>query len=191
MQADRDDSNDRRGDSYRGDSRSPPYDDRFSERLGTGGSNGDRNIRYVYGERSPGYDRGDNKRSPRRFEVVDDRVRDDRYGSGNRRPPDMASKPERMSPSRPKDVPSPPMVRPVRDILGDDAPQLRVGDTPKSNNVRVPDTSAPTHTSAPTQVRSTVFTGNNMFLYMWYLLEFLLVFDLFMPIHSSCLVSSF
>ena len=83
--------------------------------------------------------------------MVDDRVRDDRNGIRrfeDRRLPDTVTKPEGSSPSRQKDVSSPPVVRPVRDILGDDAPQLRIDDTPKSNNARVPDS------SAPTQVRS-------------------------------------
>lgn len=184
LQADQDDSNDsRREYSNLGDLRSPPYDDRYSERHGTGERNGDRNIRYVYGERSPGYDQGDKKRSPHRFEVVDNRVRDDRYGIGNQnwrfedqRLPDTASMPERLSPSRPKGLPSRPMVRPVRDVVGDDAPQLHVVDAPKSNNVRVPDT------SAPVQVRFIVFTEAGNFYVYSFLLEFSLVLDMLLPV---------
>ena len=55
--------------SYLNDSRSPPYDL---------GRNGDRNLRYSYGEQSPGCDRSDHRRSSAHFEVVDDRLRDDR-----------------------------------------------------------------------------------------------------------------
>ena len=88
--------------------------------------------------------------------MVDDRVRDDRYGIRrfeDRRLPDTVTKPEGSSPSRQKNVSSPPMVRPIRDILGDDAPQLRVDETPKVNNTGVPDS------SAPMQVRFILHSG--------------------------------
>ncbi|KAJ6834898.1 putative ADP-ribosylation factor GTPase-activating protein AGD14 [Iris pallida] len=139
-----------RGDSSRGDSRSPPYDDHFKERLGTIGRNDERNFRFLQGERSPGYNQGDGKRNPRHFEVVDNRQREDRFGSGtqnwrfeDRRLPDVV-KPEASSPNRQKDfsISSPPTVRPVKDILGEDMPQLRVGGLPKSNGIIVPNHSA-------------------------------------------------
>ncbi|KAJ6844983.1 putative ADP-ribosylation factor GTPase-activating protein AGD14 [Iris pallida] len=139
-----------RGDSSRGDSRSPPYDDHFKERLG--GRDDERNFRFLQGERSPGYNQGDGKRNPRHFEVVDNRQREDRFGNGNqnrrfedRRLPDVV-KPEGSSPTRQKDfsTSSPPTVRPVKDILGDDMPQLRVGDIPKSNGILVPNIPAQT-----------------------------------------------
>lgn len=123
-------------DAYRGDSRSPPYNDRFD----SGGRNGDKNVRFVYGERSPRYDHGDNRKSPRRFEVVDDRVRDDRVGTSNpvrrfeEKLPSITTKPEESSPNRLKEMSNSPIVRSVKEILGDDAPQLQVGDTPKSYN---------------------------------------------------------
>nr|AVD53647.1 GTPase-activating protein AGD14 [Lilium pumilum] len=132
----------RKLDSYRGCSRSPPYDDRYSDRLGYGGRNG---------PRSP--DVGEYKRSPGRFEVVDDRRRDDRFGNGNQnrssegsRFPDGVPKQEGRSPNHQKEtnVSSPPIVRPVRDILGDETPKLQVGDSPKSNSTRIPENSAQT-----------------------------------------------
>jgi len=79
--------------------------------------------------------------------VVDDRVRDDRYGIHrfeDRRLPHTVTKHEGSSPSRQKDMSSPPVVHPVRDILGDDTSQLRIDDTPKSNNGGIPNSSAPT-----------------------------------------------
>lgn len=79
--------------------------------------------------------------------MVDDRRRDDRSGSGvqNRRFEDRkypeALKPEGGSPNYQKDVDgsSPPVIRPVRDILGDDAPPLLVGEPHKSNGTKAGD----------------------------------------------------
>uniref|UniRef100_A0A0C9QSR2 TSA: Wollemia nobilis Ref_Wollemi_Transcript_11326_3396 transcribed RNA sequence n=1 Tax=Wollemia nobilis TaxID=56998 RepID=A0A0C9QSR2_9CONI len=156
----------KRPDSYRSDSRSPPYDEqyaerRYSDRAGQGArkSEYDRNRyddrayderRYSYEERrSPGqyesdrtrYDRGyqDNrryddtyKRSPSNLESGGDRRRfeDRRFPDG----PDRR-KPEERSPNYQRDI-SPPPVRPVREILGDDVPTLRVSDFPRANGNR-------------------------------------------------------
>lgn len=157
MQGEREDSNDNtRADAYRGSSRSPPYEDtyerRYNERPSPGGRNDDRNFRYNYDERrSPGYDQeirryGDYRRSPGRFDTVEDRHRDDRFGNGNpnrrseeHRSPDVASKPDGRSPDHQKDISSPPLVRPVREILGEDVPPLRVGDPPKANGGKAAD----------------------------------------------------
>uniref|UniRef100_A0A6V7QQB3 Arf-GAP domain-containing protein n=1 Tax=Ananas comosus var. bracteatus TaxID=296719 RepID=A0A6V7QQB3_ANACO len=142
----------RRLESYRGGSRSPPYNDRY-----------DRGFRFAYGERSPGYDQSDYRRSPRHFEVVDDRRRDDSSGSGvqNRRFEDRkypeALKPEGGSPNYQKDVDgsSPPVIRPVRDILGDDAPPLLVGEPHKSNGTKAGDNTPQTQrTSSPSSIES-------------------------------------
>lgn len=121
--------------------------------------------RYGYDERrSPGqyesdrsrYDRNvqDNrryddtyKRSPSNFESGGDKRFDDRSGNGNqnkrfedRRFPDTSDRrrPEEQSPNyqRDYDITSPPPVRPVRDILGDDVPTLRVSDFPRANGSR-------------------------------------------------------
>ncbi|KAL5729350.1 hypothetical protein ACHQM5_002320 [Ranunculus cassubicifolius] len=132
----RDESYDnRRVDTSRGGSRSPPYDDAYDRR-------NDRS-RYSYDERrSPGYEQESRygntyKKSPVRFEVVDDRLRDDRFGNGRKveegRSPKGDSMSEGRSPNRQTEMPSPPLVRPVRDILGDNVPPLRVGEPPKAN----------------------------------------------------------
>ncbi|PRQ46617.1 putative Arf GTPase activating protein [Rosa chinensis] len=131
----------RRLDSYQG-SRSPPYDDerRYSGRSSPGG-------RSYEEQRSPGYDLesrqyGDSKRSPSRPEIVNDWRREDRFGNGrrydDRRVSDGDSKLDAKSPERPRDIDSssPPMVRPVRDILGDKTIPLRIIEPPKANNVR-------------------------------------------------------
>ncbi|XP_042490602.1 methyl-CpG-binding domain protein 6 [Macadamia integrifolia] len=172
---DREDSNEnRRYDTYRGGSRSPPYEDAYERRYGSGGRNDDRNFRYGKDERrSPGYDQqsqrhGEYRRSPARFEVVDDRFRDDRFPNGrrfeDRKLSDGESKLDGKSPNHQKDSPnhqkdtpnhqkdldasSPPMVRPVREILGEDVPPLRVGEPPKENGKKVVDGSAHTQRTA-------------------------------------------
>ncbi|XP_074579953.1 uncharacterized protein LOC141836380 [Curcuma longa] len=162
LKGDRDNNENKREESYRGGSRSPPYEGRYSPSYG--GKNDDRSYRSNYGGRSPGsnfggrspgYNQGDIKRSPAYFEVVDDRVKDDKFRNGSqnrrieeRRFPDM-SKPDVKSPDHQKDIGklSPPMVRPVSDILGDDVPRLQVGDTRKSNGTSIPDDSAQTKSS--------------------------------------------
>ncbi|XXG56078.1 hypothetical protein AAC387_Pa03g3587 [Persea americana] len=165
VQGERDDSNDnRRADVYRGGSRSPPSEDTYDRRYNVpspGGRSEDRNFRYNYDERrSPGYDQeirryGDYRRSPGRFEAVDDRHRDDRFGNGNpnrraeeQRSADVASKPDGRSPDHQKNISSPPVVRPVREILGEDVPPLRVGDPPKANGGKAADVPARTQRTA-------------------------------------------
>ncbi|KAJ4958112.1 hypothetical protein NE237_025223 [Protea cynaroides] len=153
---DREDSyENKRFDTYRGGSRSPPYEDAnerpYGERYGSVVRNDDRNSRYGYDERrGPGYDQqsqrhGQNRRSTARFEVVDDRFRDDTLPNGRRsevrRFSNGESKLEGKSPNRQKDLDSssPPMVRPVSDILGEDVPSLQVGEPPKENGRKVVD----------------------------------------------------
>lgn len=116
-----DSNGNRRIDSYQGGSRSPPYDDRRSS-----------------GGRSPAYDQdnrqsSDYRRSP---EVVTDWAREDRFGNGRRsedRSSDGGSRREIRSPDsqRDSDMSSPPVVRPVRDILGENVSPLRVIEPPK------------------------------------------------------------
>ncbi|XP_058074747.1 probable ADP-ribosylation factor GTPase-activating protein AGD14 isoform X2 [Magnolia sinica] len=168
MKGERDDaSENRRVDTFRGSSRSPPYEDTYESRRhdwsSPGGRNSDRNFRYSYDERkSPRSNLetrryGSQRRSTARFEVVDDRVRDDRFRNRNqnRKPEDRslsegASKPEGRSPNHQKDVDtsSPPVVRPVRDILGEDVPPLQIGDSPKANGSMSADASARTQRTA-------------------------------------------
>ncbi|KAL5665342.1 hypothetical protein ACJX0J_025450, partial [Zea mays] len=125
-------SENRRSDGNWGGSRSPP-DGSYSDRRSYSGRSDDRNSRYSYGDRSPGYDQNDYKKSPRYFEVVDDRSGkttpvqrfEDRWSSEPR-------KPDSGSPDFQKEADgSSPVVRPVRDILGDNTPQLRVGEPSK------------------------------------------------------------
>ncbi|XP_016651846.1 PREDICTED: probable ADP-ribosylation factor GTPase-activating protein AGD14 [Prunus mume] len=140
----------RRLDSYQGGSRSPPYDDtyerRYSERSSPAGRSYD-------GQRSPGYDLearqyNDYKKSPGRPEIVNDWRREDRFGNGrrndDRRISDGDSKLDAESPERPRDLDSssPPIVRPVRDILGDNTIP------PKANSARAADSSVQTQRTA-------------------------------------------
>lgn len=138
------DSYENRRDTYQGGSRSPPYEDtyerQYSDRPSPGGRSDDRNYRNSYDERrSPGYDQesrqfGDFRRSPSRTEIVNDWRREDRFGNG-RRSDDGNSKVEGRSPDRQKDldVSSPPTVRPVRDILGENVSPLRIIEPPKAD----------------------------------------------------------
>lgn len=160
MQGDKEDSYDIRRDTYQGGSRSPPYEDtyerRYNEQSSPGGRSDDKNSRYGYDERSPGNEQenrqfGDYRRtSPTRPEVINDWRRDDRFGNGrkfeDRRISDGDSKLEGRSPERPKDPESssPPVVRPVREILGDNVLPLRISEPPKANGVRVADGSTNT-----------------------------------------------
>ncbi|KAK9114962.1 hypothetical protein Syun_021759 [Stephania yunnanensis] len=73
-------------------------------------------------------------RSPDRFEVVDDRYRNGRKSDESRS----------LNHEKDLDTTSPPMVRPVRDILGDDAPPLRISRPPKPNDGKVADGTAKT-----------------------------------------------
>ncbi|MCL7050749.1 hypothetical protein MKW94_023684 [Papaver nudicaule] len=153
----------RRVDPYRSGSRSPPSEnsyDHHGERSGHAGQNDDRNSRYSYEERrSPGYGQdtryGDSKRSPGRVEVVDDWRREDRFGNGrrseDRRSSDGESRSEGRSPNSQTDlgISSPPVVRPVRDILGEDAPPLRIGEPPKANGGKVADVPPPLRIGEP------------------------------------------
>ncbi|KAK1311794.1 hypothetical protein QJS10_CPA07g00483 [Acorus calamus] len=161
MKGDKDDFREIRTDTDQSGSRSPPYEDTY-ERPVSAGRNDERNSRYSYGDRrspgygdrrSPGYAPSDYRRSPGYFEVVDDRVKDDRVKNLNQNRkiedhkfPDEVRRPEGRSPNHQKDLDmsSPPVVRPVRDILGDSVPPLRIGEPPKANVTRVADTSAQT-----------------------------------------------
>ncbi|XP_024029800.1 probable ADP-ribosylation factor GTPase-activating protein AGD14 isoform X1 [Morus notabilis] len=144
----------RRTDSYQGGSRSPPYEDnerRYSEKSSPGGRSYD-------GGRSPGYDQesrqySDYRRSPARSEIVNDWRREDRFGNGRRseerRMSDGDLKLEGRSPERPKDPDSSssPVVRPVREILGENTIPLRISEPPKPA-ARIVDASAHTQRTA-------------------------------------------
>ncbi|XP_073132286.1 uncharacterized protein [Henckelia pumila] len=123
-------SGNRRMDNNQGGSRTPPYEENFERRQD----------RASVGGRSPGYDQdnkqtGDYRRSPLRPEVVNDWRREDRFGNGRRSDDgnsDGSSKLGGRSPDnqRDSDMSSPPVVRPVRDILGENVTPLRVIEPP-------------------------------------------------------------
>lgn len=136
IQGDKDDSyENRRMETYLGGSKSPPYEDTYERRYSDGSSPGGR---------SPGYDQerqyGDYKRSPGRPPIINDWRREDRFGDGQKiedhRIADGPNKVESQSPERAKDLgsSSPPVARPVRDILGENAVPLRISQPPKTNN---------------------------------------------------------
>ncbi|GER26273.1 Arf-GAP domain and FG repeats-containing protein [Striga asiatica] len=128
----------RRIDTHQGGSPSPPYDDTSDRRYGAS-----------VGGKSPANDKDNwrnssHKRSPARTEVINDWRREDRFGNGRRsedRSSDGSSKLEVRSPDseRGLDMSSPPIVRPVRDILGDNVSPLRVIEPPKSSGGRSTD----------------------------------------------------
>ncbi|CAJ2676188.1 unnamed protein product [Trifolium pratense] len=137
VKGDKDDSyENRRLETYQGGPKSPPYEDtyerRYSDRSSPGG-------------RSPGYDQernyADHKRSPGRPTIINDWRREDRFGGGqkfeDRRISDGGNKMESQSPERAKDLDSsspPPVVRPVREILGENVVPLRISEPPKANS---------------------------------------------------------
>ncbi|KAK6945003.1 Arf GTPase activating protein, partial [Dillenia turbinata] len=142
VKSDKEDSYDRRFDTYQGGSRSPPYDGtderRYNDRSSHGGRLEDRN--------RTGYDQEYRQSgSPARPEVINDWRREDRFGnakrSEDRRFSDSDYKVEGSSPDRQKDVDSssPPVVRPVRDILGENVIPPRISEPPKANGSRALD----------------------------------------------------
>ncbi|CAH8392029.1 unnamed protein product [Eruca vesicaria subsp. sativa] len=124
-------------------SRSPQYEDayerRYSDRSSPGG-------------RSPGFDQG-NRKSPSRPEVLNDWRREDRFG-GRKKPEEESPSPEQV-----KDLgsASPPIARPVREILGDSVIPLRVIEPPKPQVNRNSDVSA---NAKPTASSSGLTTPN-------------------------------
>ncbi|KAK9697738.1 hypothetical protein RND81_08G057800 [Saponaria officinalis] len=128
----------RRSDPYQSGSRSPPYvyERRYSDRPSPGhdvrGSPGQDNRRH-----------SDYGRSPVRSGIVSDWRREDRFSNGrrsdDRHSSDGEFKPEIRSPDSQNDssISSPPAVRPVRDILGENVVPLRISEPPKANGARV------------------------------------------------------
>ncbi|XP_038710481.1 probable ADP-ribosylation factor GTPase-activating protein AGD14 isoform X2 [Tripterygium wilfordii] len=128
--------------------RSPSYEDRheWNGRSGTGGRSEDRSFRHYYDERrSPQYAPGSSrsggfKRSPARFEVVDDRFRDDGFGSrrqsDRRRFSNSESRVDNKSPQRQNSMDqfTSVTVRPVKDILGENSQPLPAGESSKEKN---------------------------------------------------------
>ena len=104
------------------ETRSPPYDDVYDRRYSG---------RSSPGGKSPGFDQA-NRKSPCRPEIINDWRREDRFG-GKR-------KTEEESPHSPEQA-SPPVSRPVREILGDSFIPLRVIEPPKPQVNQNSDTS--------------------------------------------------
>ncbi|WVZ22891.1 hypothetical protein V8G54_001435 [Vigna mungo] len=134
MHGDKDDFyENKRTETYQGGPKSPPYEDRYSDRSSPGG-------------RSPGYDQenrqygGDYKTSPGRPPIINDWRREERFGDGRKYEDNKISdgnhKWEGHSPDRTKDSgsSSPPIVRPVREILGENVVPLRISEPPKTNS---------------------------------------------------------
>lgn len=149
----------RRPETFRSGSQSPSYRDmidrRYSERSSSGGRNDDSHSRSSYEEaRSPGYDQNDYRRNAGPVEMFDGKRRNEFIGNGNQnvRFGDNMSKLDAKSSS-------PPMVRPVRDILGDNAPSLKVVELRKSNNSKIAESSAQVQIS--TSLGSTGSTTGN------------------------------
>lgn len=149
-------------------SRSPPYEDtydrRYSDRPSPGGRSDDKNYRNNYDERrSPGSD-SDYRRSPARTDVVNDWRREDRFGNGRRSDESRISdggsnKLEGRSPDRQsdQDISSPPVIRPVRDILGENVSPLRIIEPPKANGGRSIDASVRTQVREDCQLVCVIF----------------------------------
>ncbi|KAI6680086.1 hypothetical protein NL676_033967 [Syzygium grande] len=126
----------RSSNAYRSASGSPSYEDRYerphSGRSSPSGRGDDGILKYCYDERrSPRYAReisryGGYRRSPVRFEVVDDRFRDDVLGSGRRSQGQRLSNEESRlgsrSPDNQKnmDKSTSTVTRPAKEILRDD-----------------------------------------------------------------------
>ncbi|KAL5786147.1 hypothetical protein ACOSQ2_008539 [Xanthoceras sorbifolium] len=144
--------------AYLGESRSPHYGSRYEQSSsgvsGPGRRSDDRSTRYFYDERrSPRYAAKENSRysgvrkSPARFEVVDDRFRDDRFGSASRSENLNITNRENKSGSRSpecqtnRNSSSSLVVRP-KTILGENALPLDVGKISIAINGKEADDSA-------------------------------------------------
>ncbi|KAG0492148.1 hypothetical protein HPP92_005546 [Vanilla planifolia] len=131
----------RRSDTYRSGSRSPPFDEsygrRYGERPGSAGRDSDRSSRSTYDSRIPGHDQSD-YRSPNRYEMrneIDDKAAHEGQNpkTGDINTSEGVPRPGVSDHQKGVYISSPPMVRPVRDILGTDVPPLRVGEHLKVN----------------------------------------------------------
>ncbi|XP_061951375.1 probable ADP-ribosylation factor GTPase-activating protein AGD14 [Populus nigra] len=129
---------------YSGGSRTLNYEDRQgrSERCGFSGRTDDKTFRYYDDERrSPRYSQentryGGFKKSPARFEVVDDRFRDDKIRSVRQTNVHLFSPTESRFGNRSSDIQknNAPVVRPLKDILGENLPPLQVVEHSKAPN---------------------------------------------------------
>ncbi|GAB4832947.1 hypothetical protein Ancab_006967 [Ancistrocladus abbreviatus] len=150
----------RRTDGYQSGSRSPPYDDTYERRYSYRSSPG------YDGGRSPGNDQdhqrhSDYGRSPARSGILNDWRREDRFANGRRSDDHVSSdgdsKTECRSPEHQKDLnmSSPPIVRPVRDILGENVIPLRISEPSRVNSGRAADVSVhPQRTASSSSLAS-------------------------------------
>ncbi|EOY31345.1 ArfGap/RecO-like zinc finger domain-containing protein, putative [Theobroma cacao] len=141
---------------FSGISKSPLYEDRHEWSSNEGSSPAGRSdaVRGYYNERSsPRFAQEDSRyggfrRNPLCIEIVDNRLRSDGCGSARRQNKHIFSHREPMARSGSSDHQKnmdrsvSPVVRPVRDILGENAPTLQVGEHSKANAGRDPDGSA-------------------------------------------------
>ncbi|GMP94740.1 hypothetical protein CsSME_00044075 [Camellia sinensis var. sinensis] len=123
----------------KGGDREDSFERRSIERSSPGGRIEDRTLKYYIDERgSPHYKLNNvgsfsRRNRPVNFEIVDDRFRDDRFGSRRRseshRPSNEESRAESGSPvsQKGRQKISPPIVHPVRDTSGENGPSLQVG----------------------------------------------------------------
>ncbi|XP_028774078.1 probable ADP-ribosylation factor GTPase-activating protein AGD14 isoform X2 [Neltuma alba] len=129
--------------SYQGDPKSPPYDDKYKHRYSDSSSPGGR---------SPGYDQesrqySNDKRNPS-HPPINDWHQEDRFGDGRRFEGRMVSdgdyKLEGQLPGQANnpDSSSPPVVRSVRDILGENAASLQMSKPSETNSKKANDGSA-------------------------------------------------
>ncbi|XP_027343224.1 probable ADP-ribosylation factor GTPase-activating protein AGD14 [Abrus precatorius] len=140
----------KRMETYLGGPKSPPYEDTYERRYSDSSSPGGR---------SPGYDQenrqyGDHKRSPGRPAIINDWRREDRFEDGRKfedhRKTNGDNKVESQSPEQTKDPDSSssPVIRPVRDILGESVVPLRISEPPKTNSGQAANGSALTQRPA-------------------------------------------
>ena len=153
---------------------------RSFERPSPGGRIDGRSLKYYIEERSSPRYKPENVRSsghrnrPVHFEVVDDRFRDDRFGSGRtHRLSNAESRAGSGSPipQRSREKSSPPVVRPVSDILGENVPRLQVVESPKAGDRR--DNESSDHD----QVRSTSLTYFAMILFCVSVYTSIIIFE--------------
>ncbi|THG10056.1 hypothetical protein TEA_028127 [Camellia sinensis var. sinensis] len=121
----------------KGGDREDSFERRSIERSSPGGRIEDRTLKYYIDERgSPHYKLNNvgsfsRRNRPVNFEIVDDRFRDDRFGSRRRseshRPSNEESRAESGSPvsQKGRQKISPPIVHPVRDTSGENGPSLQ------------------------------------------------------------------
>ncbi|XP_030503587.2 probable ADP-ribosylation factor GTPase-activating protein AGD14 isoform X1 [Cannabis sativa] len=127
------------------------FEQTYAEKSNHLGKCDERNIRYYYDEsRSPRYSRensrhGGYRRSPVRFEIVDDRFRDEGFGSRRFSPSDS----KLLNRKGTAHSSCSPVARPIKEILGENVPTLHVGEKVKESNKNHVDSSAKNQESKP------------------------------------------